>query len=202
MKKTVLSLLVVLLLAASFCAAAAQGDKTLYNRAVSLYESQKYYDAYDLFIQSQYEDWEARANKCIRRWPRQNGELWRDKSQWLVDTRITFDVEQPDDSAIFLRIYKDKEPMSYVFIGGTDKVTIGVPGNGTYMIMDGVGSDWFGPDDAFGPNGAYETMTFGKYEEETYYFEARYEYTITINIKDAKGEDIGSDPVEWEDFRG
>ena len=139
------------------------------------------------------------AKKCIRRWPK-NGEVWHDETQWLRDTNLTFKVDQDDDTAVFIRIYKGDAPLSYVFIGGKDTVTVGVPGNQTYTIKDGVGSDWFGTTDTFGANGAYETMTFEPNDKETIYLMARYNYTITINVEDAIGEDIGSEDELWENF--
>ena len=87
-----------------------------------------------------------------------------------------------------------------VFIGGSDEITVGLPGNGKYVIKDGVGSDWFDTTDTFGENGDYETMTFGENEDEFIYLEARYEYTIMINVDDAIGEDIGTSDLSWESF--
>ena len=208
MKKLIyLSMVIVLLLAVSVCAAEPlkqtevqpTGDKSLYDQAYALYEKQKYYDAYELFNKSQYGDWEQMAKKCVRRWPK-NGQTWRDQTQWLADTRLTFKVEQPEDSAIFIRVYKDEKPLSYVFIGGSDEISLMVPGNGTYMIKDGVGSKWFGETDTFGAIGAYETMTFTPREEETIFLTARMGYTITINVDDAIGEDVGSQDEEWQNF--
>ena len=209
MKKLIyLSLVIVLLLAVSVCAAEpakqtaqaqANGDKSLYDKAYSLYEKQKYYDAYEMFNKSQYGDWERMAKKCVRRWPK-NGQIRRDNTQWLQDTRLTFKVEQPEDTAIFIRVYKDEKPLSYVFIGGSDEISLMVPGNGTYMIKDGVGSKWFGETDTFGAIGAYETMTFGQKEEETIYLNARMGYTITINVEDVIGEDVGTQEEEWQSF--
>ena len=201
MKKSVLAVLaMVLLLTFAAVSGQSEGDQNLYNRAYSLYEKGSYYNAYELFNQSQYGDWERMANKCVRRWPK-NGQTWRDNTQWLQDTRLTFKVEQPDDSAIFIRIYKDNQPLAHVFIGGSDEISLMVPGNGTYMIKDGVGSKWFGETDAFGAIGAYETMTFGQREEETIYLNARLGYTITINVEDVIGEEVGSQDEEWENFK-
>ena len=202
MRKTFILLTIVLLLFA-FSAVYAQesgGDRSLYDKAYELYQNGKYYKAHEMFIQSQYDNWEAMAKKCIRRWPK-NGELWHDETQWLRDTNLTFKVDQPSDMAVFVRIYKDDKPLSYVFVGGKDTVTVGVPGNGTYVIMDGVGSDWYGTTDSFGENGAYETMTFGPREEPFIYLMARYNYTITINVEDAIGEDVGTEDAEWADFQ-
>lgn len=178
---------------------AAAGDKNLYDKAYSLYESGKYYDAHEMFIQSQYGDWERMAKKCVRRWPK-NGQTYRDTSQWLQDAKLTFQVEQPKDTAVFIRVFKDDKLLSEVFIGGTDTVSLNVPGNSTYTIKDGVGSEWYGNKDAFGANGAYETMTFGEHEEETIYLMARYSYTITINVDNVIGEDVGSQDEEWQNF--
>lgn len=178
---------------------AQAGDKDLYDRANELYQNKKYYKAHELFIESQYGNWEQMAKKCIRRWPK-NGEIWHDNSQWLRDTQVTFKVDQPKESAIFIRIYKDDQPVSRVFIGGSDEVTVGLPGNGKYTFKDGVGSEWYDPTDTFGADGAYETMTFGQYEDDFIYMEARYEYTILINVEDAIGDDIGSSEEAWENF--
>ena len=79
-------------------------------------------------------------------------------------------------------------------------MTIGVPGNQSYMIKDGVGSEWYGPDDAFGTKGAYETMTFRPMDKDTVFLEARYNYMITINVEDAIGEEVGSQEELYEDF--
>ncbi|MBQ6503327.1 MAG: hypothetical protein IJI57_05385 [Flexilinea sp.] len=178
---------------------AQAGDKDLYDRANKLYQDKKYYKAHELFIESQYGNWEQMAKKCVRRWPK-NGETWHDTTQWLRDTQVTFHVDQPKDSAIFIRVYKDDSPVSYVFIGGSDEVTVGLPGNGKYTFKDGVGSEWYDTTDTFGADGAYETMTFGQYEDDFIYMEARHEYTILINVEDAIGEEIGSSEETWENF--
>ena len=184
-----------------------QGDPNLYDRAKTFFENKKYYSAYKLFLQSRYNDWEKMAQKCIRRWP-QNGEIFRDASEWLRDTQLTFKVDQPEDTAVLIRVYKidnktkAEKPVSYVFIGGSDAVTISLPGNTTYRIRDGVGSDWFGPEDSFGEDGAYETMTFGDYEEEetTIHLEQRLDYMITINVENVIGERVGSEDLDWQGF--
>ena len=201
MKKTVILIsFVVLLLSVSVCWAQ---DEAMYNRAKSLYENKQYYEAHKLFVQSQYGDWEKMAKKCVRKWPN-NGEIFHDSSEWLRDTQLTFKVDQPSDTAVLVRVYKvekkSEKPVSYVFIGGSDAVTIGLPGNTKYRIKDGVGSEWFGEADAFGPDGAYETMLFGDNEEEIIYLEQRMDYMITINVENAIGEDIGSEDAAWNDF--
>lgn len=198
MKKfTILFLFIVLLL--TFTAVNAKSPEELYDEANNLYQQKKYFKAHELFTQSQYGDWERMAKKCVRRWPK-NGEVWHDTTQWLRDTQVTFKVDQPKDSAIFIRVYKNDAPVSNVFIGGSDEITVGLPGNGKYVIKDGVGSDWFDTTDTFGADGAYETMTFGENEDEFIYLEARYEYTIMINVDDAIGEDIGTSDLSWESF--
>lgn len=176
------------------------GDKSVYDRAYKLYENKSYYNAYKLFVESQYGDWERMANKCIRKWPK-NGEVYHDSTQWLRDTQLTFRVEQPEDTAIFFRVYKDDAPISYVFIGGTGEVTVGLPGNQTYTIKDGVGSDWFGTEDSFGENGAYETMTFGDMDDTKIYLQRTLDYVITVNIDDVIGDPIGSEDTEWGGFK-
>ena len=198
MKRTVL-LLTLLVLLASALVCHAEGDKKFYDRAYSLYEKKSYYEAHELFVQSQYGDWERMSKKCIRRWPA-DGEIWHDPTQWLRDTELTFRVEQPNDTAIFLTVFKDNSPVSKVFIGGDGEVTVMLPGNGNYSIRDGVGSNWYGEEDMFGADGAYETMTFEPNDNDYYYFKQKLSYLVTINIDDVAGEDIGSEDLDWKEF--
>ena len=198
MKKSIVLFLFIALFL-TFTAVSAASPEEMYDEAYSLYQQHKYFKAHELFVQSQFGDWEQMAKKCIRRWPK-NGEVWHDNTQWLQDTRVTFAVKQPKDTAIFIRIYKNETPVSYVFIGGSDEITVGLPGNGKYTIKDGVGADWYDMTDAFGVNGAYETMTFGEYDDDYIYLESRYEYTITINMEDVTGQDIGTSALNWEEF--
>lgn len=169
-----------------------------YDEAMALYNAEKYYSARQAFIESQYGDWEAMAEKCIRQRP-STGELWHDPSVWVRDMYLTFRIDQPADTSIFLRLYKDGKPVSYVFVAGPGETTVELPGNGYYTIKDGIGRTWYGTKEAFGPDGSYETMTFDEAGTEKVYLQSYYQYTISINVE-GTGTGIGSKDENWDNF--
>lgn len=174
------------------------GYEDRYNAAMALYNEEKYYSARQAFIESQYGDWQEMAEKCIQKRP-STGELWHDPSIWVQDMSLTFRIEQPDDTSIFLRLYKDGKPVSYVFVAGAGETTVWLPGNGYYRIKDGVGTEWYGTKEAFGPDGSYESMTFDDAGTEQVYLQSYYEYTISINVGGG-GTGIGSKDENWDNF--
>ncbi len=174
------------------------GYKDRYDAAMALYNDQKYYSARQEFLASGYGDWEAMAEKCVRRRP-SAGELWHDPDIWVKDMTLTFRIEQPKDTSIFIRLYKDGKPVSFLFVPGPGEVTAQLPGNGYYTIKDGIGTVWYGEKEAFGPEGSYETMTFDDAGTESVYLQSYYEYTISINIASG-GTGVGSKDENWESF--
>ncbi len=174
------------------------GWKERYDEAMALYNDEKYYSARQAFIESEYGNWEEMAAKCIRRVPAA-GELWHDPNIWVKDMSLTFRIDQPEDTSIFIRIYKDGKPISYVIVPGPGEATAELPGNGYYTIKDGIGTEWYGVKEAFGPDGSYETMTFDEAGTEKVYLESYYEYTISINVGGG-GTGIGSKDENWENF--
>ena len=174
------------------------GYEDRYNAAMALYNDEKYYSARQAFIESQYGDWQTMAEKCIRRRP-STGELWHDPAIWVKDMSLTFRIDQPDDTSIFLRLYKDGKPVSYVFVAGSGEATVQLPGNGYYKIKDGIGTEWYGEKEAFGPDGSYETMTFDDAGTEQVYLQSYYEYTLSINIA-GDGTGVGSKDETWGNF--
>ena len=177
------------------------GDKDLYDEAMALYKDEKYFSARQAFFMSGYGDSEEWAEKCIQPWP-STGEVWHDRSQWLQDMELTIVVEQPEDTGMLIRIYKDKAPVSYLFLSGSDTVTVRLPGNGYYEIKDGVGYNWYGIKEAFGGEGSYETMTFDENGTERVYLQSYYAYTLSINVRSAepKGDDVYSESMDWSNF--
>ena len=174
------------------------GYKELYDEAMALYNDERYYSARQAFIESQYGDWKDYAEKCIQPRP-STGELWHDPAIWVKDMYLTFQIDQPDDTSIFIRLYQDGKPVSYLFVAGPGETTVQLPGNGYYTIKDGIGTVWYGTKEAFGPDGSYETMTFDEAGTEKVYLQSYYEYTISINIGGG-GDGIGSKEEDWGDF--
>ena len=166
-----------------------------------IYNDEKYYSAQQAFIESEFGDWEAMAEKCVQDMPR-TGEIWRDRSQWLQDMELKIIVEQPQDTAMFVRIFKDNAPVSYLFINGSEPVTVRLPGNGYYEIRDGIGHTWYGVKEAFGRDGSYETMTFDENGTEKVYLQSYYAYTLSINVsyKDDSADTVYSNSEDWDSF--
>lgn len=179
-------------------AANPNGYQDRYDAAMALFNDGKYYSARQEFIESKYGDWKEMAAKCIRRRP-STGELWHDPNIWVKDMYLTFRIDQPDDTSIFIRLFKDDKPVSYLFVAGPGEVTAQLPGNGYYTVKDGIGTEWYGEKEAFGPDGSYETMTFDETGAEKVYLQSYYEYTISINIGGG-GTGVGSKDEDWESF--
>ena len=177
------------------------GDKELYDKAMALYKEEKYFSARQAFLMSGYDDCEEWAEKCIQAWPA-TGEVWHDRSQWLQDMELTIVVNQPEDAGMLIRIYKDKAPVSYLFLAGSDSVTVRLPGNGYYEIRDGVGYNWYGIKEAFGSDGVYEAMTFDENGTEKVFLQSYYAYTLSINISitERKGDDVYTESLDYSKF--
>ncbi|MCF0238243.1 MAG: hypothetical protein HUK24_06550, partial [Sphaerochaetaceae bacterium] len=162
----------------------------------------KYWEAYQAFENLDYLDSEERAKACIQKWPN-NGVLWKNKSYSSANTELTIAVYASSDSAMFIKLYNgyNYDHVASLFIGGSGKATVSLP-SGHYIIKDGVGSLWFGPEDAFGYYGDYETMTFDD-GSQIAYFENGYGYTLSINIETATGgKGVGSEYESYEGFVG
>lgn len=177
-----------------------EGDEELFREAMALYEDERFYSARQAFIESGYGTWEVMAENCIQPWPTP-GEVWRDRSQWLQDMELTIQVDQPEGTAMFIRIIKDKAPVSYLFISGSETVTVRLPGNGYYAIHDGIGETWYGVKEAFGPEGSYESMTFDEEGTETVFLKSNHAYTLSINLTTpAEGDTVYSESEDWDNF--
>ena len=179
------------------------GDEALYNEAMALYDEEKYYSARQKFLMSGYADAEEMAEKCIQAWP-STGEIWHDRSQWLQDMELTIVVNQPEDTGMLIRIFKDNAPVSSLFLAGSDSVTVRLPGNGYYEIMDGVGYNWYGIEEAFGGDGRYEIMTFDDAGTKRVFLQSYYAYTLSINVSEPTpgGEDVYSETIDYSKFLG
>ena len=163
------------------------GDYGLYMEAEQYYAEEKYYSAYVSYISSGFYDWEAKAASCRKTWPK-NGEIWHDSGTRYSGTpmELTVHVNQEDDIAYFVRIYKDGKQVSCLFIGGTGEASTKLPG-GTYVIKDGSGRNWYGIREAFGREGSYETWTFDETGTEEIRLQAGHSYTLTVNIQSGTG---------------
>lgn len=173
-----------------------------YMRACAMAAAGKYASARELFEESDFGDWEARAAACVQPWPK-TGVLYKNPAVSGSSARLTVKFNTEPDTAMLVKVYTaDGTLARTMFIGGTGKATTSLPG-GTYVIKDGTGKHWYGEEEAFGPRpeGSYEVMTFEDGAQEVQ-LKKNYTATITVNVQEgeAVGQGVGSDWEDWGDF--
>lgn len=172
----------------------------LYQMGLILFEEEKYYSAWEAFTESGYGDWEDRAAACVQPNP-ETGELWHAESELPEDMEIQFVARQSDTSNLIIRVYKEEDLVSSVYIAGPGEVKITLPGDTEYIIKDAVGEIWYGEEEAFGRDGYYETLFLNHEGKEAYLFQSGYIHTITISFEDVDYEDpYGRERTEWDNF--
>ena len=177
------------------------GNEYDYIRGCVFTMQEKYYSARESFEDSRFGDWEKRAGACVQKWPK-NGQLYKNSNIKGSGMELTVSVNADKKSAMLVKIYTtDGTLVASLFIGGTGKAKTKLPG-GVYIIKDGSGTDWYGPEEAFGKTGSYETMTFDNYGNAEVELKNGHSYTITVNVKeinpDATG--VGSEWESWGEF--
>ena len=172
----------------------------LYAEGLILFEEEMYYSAWEAFTSSGYGDWEERAEACAQPQP-ETGELFHAESELPEDMMIKFIARQKDTSNMFIRVYREEELVSSVFISGPGKVSIKLPGDTEYSIKEGDGEIWYGEKEAFGRNGYYETVYLNHEGLEKYLFKSNYSYEITISKEPVDYEDPHDfDRIGWDSF--
>ena len=171
-----------------------------YQLGLQLMSEGKYYSAYEAFGYSSAEEALTMAEKCVQAWPK-NGEIWHNPSAKGSKMELTVKVNQDSDRAMLVKLIKSGVEVAYLFIGGTGSATAKLPA-GTYVIKDGVGTRWFGKEEAFGREGSYETMTFGDNDQAEVTLQNGHAYTITINVTnpDPEAEGVGSEYEDYDNF--
>lgn len=173
--------------------------KTEYEHANALFNEGKYYSAKVAFENSGYEDWEQRAAECVQTMP-ETGELWHNESMYSDSMTIEFAANQQDGEGMYITVYsEDNEPAVGLFINGSDSVVTNIPG-GNYYIKDATGTEWYGSDEQFGPDGHYESMVFDEVEGDRYLtvLDDGYAWAISINTGTEEGQGVGSEENGWE----
>ncbi len=160
-----------------------------------------YFTAYGYFVSSGWDDAEYRALACIRPWP-ENGVVFRNEEYKSKRTTLQIVIENQDEGfASFIKIFSENgDLVSTLFAGGSASVSTKLP-SGVYTIKLGTGESWYGPQEAFGDYGYYETLLFGEGISEVT-LESDYEYTLTINTSTSNPEadDVNSEYTDFYDF--
>ena len=189
--------------AASSSGSSAQDvAKAEYDRALALYDEGKFYSAKEAFEKSRYGDWEQRAAACLQPMP-ENGELFHDenlKSDKMILAFTVNETQSASDTAMYITVYtKDKQLVESLFIKGAGTIETRIPG-GEYYVKDSSGTEWYGEEEQFGPNGHYESMVFNEAEGDRFLtqLEEGYKYEITINATDKSAQNVESEEGSWE----
>ena len=188
--------------ASSSSSSTQDSAKAEYDRAVALYDEGKFYSAKVAFEKSGYGDWEQRAAACVQSMPG-TGELFHDANMTSDNMILTFtvnDAEGVSDKGMYIAVYtKDKKLVESLFIKGVGTIETNIPG-GEYYVKDSSGTEWYGEDEQFGPDGYYESMVFNEVEGDQYLtkLDEGYRWDITINAKDGSAQGVGSEQGSWE----
>ena len=173
-----------------------------YLKGCALLAGEKYYSAMEAFENSSYGDSQERAASCAQELP-ESGEIWRNPDIPGSDASLTFKVNSGDESkGMCFQMYNLEDQLVAVLFGrGSGSAITYVP-VGTYHIKDGVGYDWYGVNETFGPYGYYEYLTFS--EDPATRFDAYLDYgqyTLEINVSQIEegATSVGSSSVGWND---
>ena len=174
-----------------------------YKEAEDLFKAGKYYSAKVAFEESEYDDWEARAAECVQQMP-ETGEIWHAEGMESDEMALEFIVNSADEeTGYYIAVYTDEHELaSTVFVKGTGSIDVWLPG-GNYYVKDAFGSEWYGEEEMFGPDGHYEDMIFDEVEGDKYLtaLEAGYRWTITINAAEENGQGVDSEETEWGSWK-
>ena len=185
---------------ASASSSAEDAAKAEYDRAVALFDEGKFYSAKAAFEKSAYGDWEQRAAACAQPMP-ETGELFHDEGMTSSKMILAFNVNSQDENrGMYITVYtKDGKLVESVFVKGSGTVETGIPG-GEYYVKDSLGTEWYGTDEQFGPDGYYENMVFNEVEDDSHLtvLEEGYRHDITINSATSDGQSVASEESSWE----
>ena len=185
-------------------AASMRADEALYRQAEEHFAEGLYYTACQEFRKSLYGDWAERAAACILPWP-ENGEVWQNDPDRKEEMRVTIQVEHlSDDKACFVRLYREDEPVSGLFISGSGEASVDLSA-GAYMFRIGFGSLWYGGRELFGKTGSYnalfwdETPVWDSPTIHTVELKAGFSHKITISLETVD-DGGGIEPDTWENI--
>jgi hypothetical protein len=115
---------------------------------------------------------------------------------------VGFAVTTGDNSGYntYLKFYSSGgELVACVFVAPNSTATFQlIPGQ--YKINKAMGTDWFGMQELFGDSGSYAKVMFNDDTTDTITLEANHLYTLTFDVADASGDDVGNENIEPGDF--
>lgn len=185
---------------ASASSSAEDAAKAEYDHAVALFDEGKFYSAKAAFEKSGYKDWEQRAAACVQPMP-ETGELSHDENMRSDKMILVFNVnEENGDMGRYITVLtKDNKLVESLFVKGAGTVETGIPG-GEYYVKSSSGTEWYGADEQFGPDGLYITMVFNETEGDPNLttLNEGFRYDITINNVTGEGQGVASEETGWD----
>ena len=175
------------------------GGEYFYMRGCANQLDGRFYTARRDFIESQWGDWQARAEACEQPWPG-NGQIYKDSAVKGGAVQLTVQVNDETEATLVKIYMEDGALAAALFIGGAGSATTFLPG-GSYTIRDGRGKTWFGLAEAFGDGGTYETLTFED-GAQAVSLEAGRGYAVTINAAAVNegARTVGAAQMGWQGF--
>ena len=185
---------------ASTSSSAEDAAKAEYDHAVALFDEGKFYSAKAAVEKSGYKDWEQRAAACVQPMP-ETGELSHDENMRSDKMILAFNVnEENGDMGRYITVLtKDNKLVESLFVKGAGTVETGIPG-GEYYVKSSSGTEWYGADEQFGPDGLYITMVFNEVEGDPNLttLNEGFRHDITINNVTGEGQGVASEETGWD----
>jgi hypothetical protein len=170
-----------------------------YIEAAVTFKIGRFFTAQGMFQSISYLDSAERAEKCVQKWPK-NGQVYRNPEYKSTRTKLNIHGVVGDDQATYIKIYTtDDVLVSTVFIASSKSASVRLPG-GTYRMKVGIGTSWYGPEEAFGNgfNAFYSVLTFDENGTDSFTLESGQGYNLTLGgVADGN---VGSQGEDWSSF--
>lgn len=172
-----------------------------YTRACALEAQGRFYRAKQVFEQSGYADWEARAAGCAQDWPK-SGVLYSNSAVWSGSNYGSIDIKVGNSNgmAVVVKIYTEEDVLARTLFIGTEGSAraSNLPVGNYYILREGFGVDWYGVNDTFGEEGSYYYMPLDdEYHKMT--TKKNGGLVITLDVHGPYPEE-NENSLSWNDF--
>jgi hypothetical protein len=170
-----------------------------YTEAAVAFKNGRFYTAQCMYQDISYQDSAERAKQCIQKWPK-NGQVYRNPDYKSSKTKLIINGIKDEGKATYIKIYTlDDVLVSTLFIASSKNASVRLPA-GTYKMKVGIGSSWYGAEEAFGnsSDAFYSVLTFDENGTDSKTLESGREYTLTLGgVTDGN---VGSQGEDWNSF--
>lgn len=174
------------------------GEQIRYVRACSAYQNENFFTAYELFMYlDDYKDSQERMQTCAQKWPK-NGQVVRNGHKGSAAS-LTIKTTQDEEHATYVKIYTEEDEfVAGVFIGAKGSGRVNLP-KGKYVLKTGVGTTWYGPNEAFGQDNDsyYRRLTF---DDGSDLIQLKSNYSYTLTLGGATENNVGTEYESADDF--